>query len=132
MSGSFPTGIFNIAPQTLLGSLVLHHGQLTALIGTKPVLSGGTGDKASALLASGDSHWFSLLPVAAPPSHLKKQDKPVSTFDKKHVNVYLGVGSLGEDILGLWKNNFNFYSIKFLIGRSEINLINVKIKLIFA
>ncbi|KAJ8718628.1 hypothetical protein PYW08_002865 [Mythimna loreyi] len=63
--------------QTLLGSLILHHGQLTSLIGTKPVLSGGTGDKASALLASGDSHWFSLLPVAAPPSHLKKQDKPV-------------------------------------------------------
>uniref|UniRef100_A0A2A4JFR1 Conserved oligomeric Golgi complex subunit 1 n=1 Tax=Heliothis virescens TaxID=7102 RepID=A0A2A4JFR1_HELVI len=63
--------------QTLLGSLILHHGQLTAFIGTKPVLSGGTGDKAAALLASGESHWFSLLPVAAPPSHLKKQDKPV-------------------------------------------------------
>ncbi|CAH0588166.1 unnamed protein product [Chrysodeixis includens] len=63
--------------QTLLGSLVLHHGQLTGIIGTKPVLSGGSGDKAAALLASGDSHWFSLLPVAAPPSHLKKQDKPI-------------------------------------------------------
>ncbi|CAH0687690.1 unnamed protein product [Spodoptera exigua] len=63
--------------QTLLGSLILHHGQLTAFIGTKPVLSGGTADKAAALLASGDSNWFSLLPVAAPPSHLKKQDKPV-------------------------------------------------------
>ncbi|XP_030023719.2 conserved oligomeric Golgi complex subunit 1 [Manduca sexta] len=62
--------------QTLLGSLVLHHGQLTGIIGTKPVLSGGTGDKAAGLLASGDSHWFSLLPVATPPSQLKKQDKP--------------------------------------------------------
>lgn len=64
--------------QTLLGSLILHHGQLTGIIGTKPVLSGGTGDKAAALLASGDSHWFSLLPVATPPTSLKKQDKPVS------------------------------------------------------
>ncbi|XP_059060925.1 conserved oligomeric Golgi complex subunit 1 [Achroia grisella] len=62
--------------QTLLGSLILHHGQLTGIIGTKPVLSGGSGDKAAGLLASGESHWFSLLPVAAPPSHLKKQDKP--------------------------------------------------------
>ncbi|CAB3244809.1 unnamed protein product [Arctia plantaginis] len=63
--------------QTLLGSLIQHHGQLIGIIGTKPVLSGGSGDKAAALLASGDSHWFSLLPVAAPPSHLKKQDKPI-------------------------------------------------------
>ncbi|XP_075979417.1 conserved oligomeric Golgi complex subunit 1 [Anticarsia gemmatalis] len=63
--------------QTLLGSLILHHGQLTGIIGTKPVLSGGSGDKAAGLLASGDSHWFSLLPVATPPSHMKKQDKPV-------------------------------------------------------
>lgn len=62
--------------QTLLGSLILHHGQLSGIIGTKPVLSGGSGDKAAALLAAGDSHWFSLLPVAAPPTHLKKQDKP--------------------------------------------------------
>ncbi|XP_049871581.1 conserved oligomeric Golgi complex subunit 1 isoform X2 [Pectinophora gossypiella] len=62
--------------QTLLGSLILHHGQLTGIIGTKPVLSGGSGDKAATVLATGDSHWFSLLPVAAPPSALKKQDKP--------------------------------------------------------
>ncbi|KAJ0175018.1 hypothetical protein K1T71_009159 [Dendrolimus kikuchii] len=62
--------------QTLLGSLILYHGQLTGIIGTKPVMSGGTGDKAAALLASGDSHWFSLLPVATPPSHVKKTDKP--------------------------------------------------------
>ncbi|XP_053611473.1 conserved oligomeric Golgi complex subunit 1 isoform X2 [Plodia interpunctella] len=61
--------------QTLLGSLILHHGQLTGIIGSKPVLSGGSGDKAAGLLASSDSHWFSLLPVAAPPSH-KKLDKP--------------------------------------------------------
>lgn len=61
----------------------MHHGQLIGIIGTKPVLSGGSGDKAAALLASGDSHWFSLLPVAAPPSHLKKQDKPVSIFNIK-------------------------------------------------
>ncbi|XP_028161086.1 conserved oligomeric Golgi complex subunit 1 isoform X4 [Ostrinia furnacalis] len=62
--------------QTLLGSLILHHGQLTGIIGNKPVLSGGSGDKAAGLLASGDSHWFSLLPVATPPSLHKKQDKP--------------------------------------------------------
>ncbi|KAM3965418.1 conserved oligomeric Golgi complex subunit 1 isoform 2-T2 [Aphomia sociella] len=66
--------------QTLLGSLILHHGQLTGIIGTKPVLSGGSGDKAAGLLALSDSHWFSLLPVAAPPSQLKKQDKPSQDF----------------------------------------------------
>ncbi|XP_026325897.1 conserved oligomeric Golgi complex subunit 1 isoform X2 [Hyposmocoma kahamanoa] len=63
--------------QTLLGSLILHHGQLTGIIGSKPVLSGGSGDKAAALLAHGDALWFSLLPVAAPHAALKKQDKPL-------------------------------------------------------
>lgn len=66
----------NFVFQTLLGSLVLHHGQLTGVIGSKPVQSGGSGDKAAILLASGDSPWFSLLPVAAPV--MKKQDKPVN------------------------------------------------------
>jgi hypothetical protein len=65
--------------QTLLGSLILHHGQLTGIIGTKPVLSGGSSDKAAVLLASGDSHWFSLLPVASQPLH-KKQEKPVCIY----------------------------------------------------
>ncbi|CAG9791018.1 unnamed protein product [Diatraea saccharalis] len=62
--------------QTLLGSLILHHGQLSGIIGNKPVLSGGTGDKAASLLACGDSHWYSLLPVATQPALLKKHDKP--------------------------------------------------------
>ncbi|XP_034833206.1 conserved oligomeric Golgi complex subunit 1 isoform X1 [Maniola hyperantus] len=63
--------------QTLLGSMILHHGQITGIIGTKPVLSGGTGDKAASLLASADSHWFSILPVATPANLHKKQEKPV-------------------------------------------------------
>ncbi|CAH2087581.1 unnamed protein product [Euphydryas editha] len=63
--------------QTLLGSLILHHGQLTGIIGTKPVLSGGSGDKAATLLASADTHWFSILPVATPASVHKKQEKQV-------------------------------------------------------
>lgn len=63
--------------QTLLGSLIVHHGQLCGIIGPKPVQSGGSGDKAARLLAAADAHWFSLLPVAQPPTHLKKQDKPV-------------------------------------------------------
>ncbi|XP_047505586.1 conserved oligomeric Golgi complex subunit 1 isoform X1 [Pieris napi] len=62
--------------QTLLGSLILHHGQLTGIIGTKPVSSGGTGDKAPNILASIDTHWFSILPVATPATPNKKQDKP--------------------------------------------------------
>ncbi|XP_072937856.1 conserved oligomeric Golgi complex subunit 1 isoform X2 [Epargyreus clarus] len=61
--------------QTLLGSLVLHHGQLTGIIGPKPVVSGGSGDRAAAILAAADSHWFSVLPVATPALH-RKQDKP--------------------------------------------------------
>ncbi|KAJ2949499.1 hypothetical protein O0L34_g15422 [Tuta absoluta] len=74
--------------QTLLGSLILHHGQLTGIIGTKPVLSGGSGDKAATLLAAGGAHWFSLLPVAAPPTALKKhpqatKKKPVSSSPNK-------------------------------------------------
>ncbi|CAH0718180.1 unnamed protein product, partial [Brenthis ino] len=63
--------------QTLLGSLILHHGQLTGIIGTKPVLSGGSGDKAASILAAADTHWFSILPVATPANLHKKQDKPV-------------------------------------------------------
>ncbi|XP_004925637.1 conserved oligomeric Golgi complex subunit 1 [Bombyx mori] len=63
--------------QTLLGSLILHHGQLVGIIGSKPILSGGTGDKAASLLACGDAHWYSLLPVATPVAHQKKQDKAV-------------------------------------------------------
>ncbi|XP_068622543.1 conserved oligomeric Golgi complex subunit 1 [Battus philenor] len=63
--------------QTLLGSLIQHHGQLTGIIGTKPVLSGGTGDKAASLLACSDAHWFSLLPVATPANIHKKQEKSV-------------------------------------------------------
>ncbi|XP_045500873.1 conserved oligomeric Golgi complex subunit 1 isoform X1 [Colias croceus] len=63
--------------QTLLGSLILHHGQLTGIIGTKPVTSGGSGDKAANILASADSQWFSILPVATPANLHKKQDKPV-------------------------------------------------------
>ncbi|CAH2049220.1 unnamed protein product, partial [Iphiclides podalirius] len=62
--------------QTLLGSLVQHHGQLTGVVGAKPVTSGGTGDKAATLLATADAHWFTLLPVAAP-SSVKKQEKAV-------------------------------------------------------
>ncbi|XP_050350147.1 conserved oligomeric Golgi complex subunit 1 isoform X2 [Nymphalis io] len=68
--------------QTLLGSLILHHGQLTGIIGTKPILSGGTGDKAATLLAAADTHWFSILPVATPANVHKKQEKPNDTsFD---------------------------------------------------
>ncbi|CAK1542071.1 unnamed protein product [Leptosia nina] len=63
--------------QTLLGSLVLHHGQLLGIISTKPVTSGGTGDKAANILASADTHWFSVLPVATPVTPHKKQDKPM-------------------------------------------------------
>ncbi|KPJ16411.1 Conserved oligomeric Golgi complex subunit 1 [Papilio machaon] len=62
--------------QTLLGSLVLHHGQLSGILGNRPVVSGGSGDKAAQLLASADAHWFTLLPVATPTPH-KKQDKVV-------------------------------------------------------
>ncbi|CAH4021526.1 unnamed protein product [Pieris brassicae] len=62
--------------QTLLGSLILYHGQLTGIIGTKPVSSGGSGDKAPNILASVDTHWFSILPVATPSTPHKKQDKP--------------------------------------------------------
>ncbi|XP_047532593.1 conserved oligomeric Golgi complex subunit 1 isoform X1 [Vanessa atalanta] len=70
--------------QTLLGSLILHHGQLTGIIGTKPILSGGTGDKAATLLASADTHWFSILPVATPANVHKKQEK---TVKKKPVSA---------------------------------------------
>ncbi|CAG4940110.1 unnamed protein product [Parnassius apollo] len=63
--------------QTLLGSLIQHHAQLTGIIGTKPVLSGGTGDKAASLLAASDAHWFSLLPVATPTNINKKLEKSV-------------------------------------------------------
>ncbi|XP_038222006.1 conserved oligomeric Golgi complex subunit 1 isoform X2 [Zerene cesonia] len=66
--------------QTLLGSLILHHGQLTGIIGTKPVTSGGSGDKAANILASADSQWFSILPVATPANLHKKQDKPKDLF----------------------------------------------------
>lgn len=62
--------------QTLLGSMILQHGQLSGIIGPAAVLSGGSGDRAAALLAAGAAHWFSLLPVATPPSR-EKLDKPI-------------------------------------------------------
>ncbi|VVD04236.1 unnamed protein product [Leptidea sinapis] len=63
--------------KTLLGSLILEHGQLTGIIGSKPVSSGGSGDKETNILASADSHWFSILPVATPAHLHKKQEKPM-------------------------------------------------------
>lgn len=69
--------------QTLLGSLILHHGQVTGIVGTKPIATGGTADKSPSLLtmASTDgSQWFSLLPVTAPVNLHKKVEKVVSAI----------------------------------------------------
>ncbi|XP_013149186.1 PREDICTED: conserved oligomeric Golgi complex subunit 1 [Papilio polytes] len=62
--------------QTLLGSLVLHHGQLRGVVGSRAT-SGGSADNAARLLAATDAHWFTLLPVAAPAPVMHKQDKTV-------------------------------------------------------
>ncbi|GBP42268.1 Conserved oligomeric Golgi complex subunit 1 [Eumeta japonica] len=64
--------------QTLLGSLIIHHGQVNLIVGNRPVLSGGTADKSPALLAPASpdgGHWFTLLPVTAPLTMHKKTEK---------------------------------------------------------
>lgn len=64
--------------QTLLGSLILHHGQLSGILGCKPIISGGSADKTPHLLtmASTDSsQWFSLLPAIAAVNLHKKIEK---------------------------------------------------------
>lgn len=68
--------------QTLFGSMIPNHDQLNSIIGTKPLTSGGTADRdpnAYIMANQGNSStaWFPLLPVTAPLSSRKQNEKLV-------------------------------------------------------